>query len=191
MIAYEALTDSGIAWLGENKYSVTLQLSDINYSLAPSQVQEELIEKYAQFINSHLAGTHVQISIINRVLDKDEIVRGVQLGLRGDGFDSFRKDYNSLIAKRLSSGRNNTRTDKFLTLTVESAQFEEAKARLFLWLLRLGLCCGKLAGVRHKFLMGRLALMCFLIFCVLVLGRGLILKTCLARKCLLKILLLR
>lgn len=130
LIGYEALAESGICFLGGEKYSISLRLSDVNYSLATPSVQENLIEKYAQFINSHLADTHVQISVINQVADKIEIGRKACLPLRGDGFDKYRHDYNSLIDYRLISGRNNTITDKVLTLSVSAPSFEEAKVML-------------------------------------------------------------
>ncbi|MGJ9707567.1 VirB4-like conjugal transfer ATPase, CD1110 family [Actinotignum sp. GS-2025b] len=129
-IPFEALTQSGLAWLGGNIYSVTLELSDVNYSLAPSEVQEGVIEKYARFLNSHLAGTHVQIQLINQVLDKEVLARGVALAMRGDGVDDWRSEYNSLIASRLATGRNNCVSRKYVTLTIEAEGVEEAKTTL-------------------------------------------------------------
>ncbi|TBW20669.1 transfer complex protein, partial [Arcanobacterium bovis] len=84
-IHYEALAESGLCHLGGKQYSVTLQLSDIDYVLAPEDTQEGLIEKYARFLNSHLAGQHVQILIVNKVVDPDRLARDVKLAPRGDG----------------------------------------------------------------------------------------------------------
>ena len=129
-IPYEALTQTGLAWLGGNQYSVTLELSDVNYSLAPSEVQEGVIEKYARFLNSHLSGTHVQIQLINQVLDKETLARGVALAMRGDGLDGWRSEYNTLISSRLATGRNNCVSRKYVTLTIEAEGVEEAKTTL-------------------------------------------------------------
>lgn len=109
---------------------MTLKLSDIDYQLSPGEVQEGIIEKYATFLNGHLAGQHVQVTIMNRVLDKHQLVSDIALSPRGDGHDDIRSEYNSLIASRLSTGRNNTITDKFLTISVEAESFEEAKILL-------------------------------------------------------------
>ncbi|QRV02069.1 ATP-binding protein [Arcanobacterium phocisimile] len=127
LIHYEAITESGIAYLGGNKYSITLQLSDIDYQLAPNEVQEGLVEKYARFLNGHLAGHHVQVSIVNRVLDKAQLMESIELSSQDDGFDSQRDEYNQLISRRLESGRNNTVTEKYVTLQIEAESFEEAK----------------------------------------------------------------
>ena len=37
-----------------------------------------------------MAGQHVQITLLNRVLDKRQLMRDVQLGYRGDKFDATR-----------------------------------------------------------------------------------------------------
>lgn len=126
-IHYEAINEAGIAWLGGKRYSATLALSDIDYQLAPSEVQEGLIEKYAQFINGHLAGQHVQVTILNRVLDKARLLADVELAEQGDGFDSARREYNALIASRLETGRNNCVTEKLVTVTVEAEDYAEAQ----------------------------------------------------------------
>lgn len=129
-IAYEALLESGICWLGGNKYSVTLALGDIDYSLAPEERQSEIIERYSRFINGHTTDHHVQIQVINEAINKEELARCVQFPLKGDGRDSLRREYNDLIAARLSTGRNNTRSSTYVTITVEAKTLEEAKTSL-------------------------------------------------------------
>lgn len=124
------MAESGLCWLGGNKYSVTLGLSDIDYQLTTAQIQEGIIEKYAHFLNSHLSGQHVQVTILNRVLNKQRLARDVELSLRGDGYDSQRREYNSLISQRLETGRNNVVTEKYVTLAVEAPSVEEAKTIL-------------------------------------------------------------
>lgn len=124
------MRESGLCHLGGKKYSITLRLSDIDYQLAPASVQENLVEKYAQFLNGHLAGQHVHVSIINRVLNKAELMSDIELAPRGDSFDVQRRDYNTLISRRLETGRNNTVTDKYVTLTIEAESAEEARVTL-------------------------------------------------------------
>lgn len=129
-IAYEAMTETGLCYLGGKKYSISLRLSDIDYQLAPSSLQESIVEKYAKFLNGHLAGQHVQITVLNRVLDKKQLSEDAALRPRQDGHDEARSEYNSLITSRLETGRNNTLTEKVLTVTVEAESVEEAKSML-------------------------------------------------------------
>ncbi|MFC5369470.1 VirB4-like conjugal transfer ATPase, CD1110 family, partial [Arcanobacterium bovis] len=56
--------------------------------------------------------------------------RDVKLAPRGDGYDPQRREYNDLVTKRLETGRNNTVTDKYVTLTVEAESVEDAKIQL-------------------------------------------------------------
>lgn len=126
VIQYEALTDTGICVLGDGHYSVTLKLSDIDYQLATEDDQQALVESYAQFINSFDAGQSVQLTILNRRFDKETLEKSVEFSPRGDGLDEYRWEYNDIISARLTAGRNNTVTDKFVTVTVEAESFEHA-----------------------------------------------------------------
>lgn len=49
---------------------------------------------------------------------------------RGDGYDHYRREINNLIAARLSTGRNNTVTEKVLTISVQAQDFEDARTQL-------------------------------------------------------------
>ena len=125
-LQYEAMTDTGICVLGDGHYSVTLKLEDIDYQLAPEDDQQGIIEQYAQFINSFDAGQSVQLTVVNRHLDRETLSKAVSLSPRGDGRDEYRWEYNDLINARLAAGRNNTITDKYVTITVEADDFEHA-----------------------------------------------------------------
>ena len=117
-------------WLGGDAYSVTLELSDINFSLAPEDERSGLVESYAKFLNSHTSDIHVQVSILNRVLADDELRAMVEIGLRGDGLDGFRKEFNKLIRSKISRGRNNVVSERYVTLTTHADSFEDARIAL-------------------------------------------------------------
>ena len=51
-IHYEGISESGLGWLGGNRYSITLKLGDIAYQIASDDVQTGLLEKYATWLNS-------------------------------------------------------------------------------------------------------------------------------------------
>ncbi|WP_257493819.1 VirB4-like conjugal transfer ATPase, CD1110 family [Actinomyces wuliandei] len=129
-LQYQAMTDTGICVLGGGRYSVTLKLADIDYQLATEAEQHMLVESYAQFINTFDAGQGVQLTVINRRLDKNTLEKSVSFAPKGDDADDLRWEYNDLISARLSGGRNNTVTEKFLTITVEAEDFEHATTAL-------------------------------------------------------------
>ena len=53
----------------------------------------------------------------------------VLLPYRQDGFDRFRKIYNDIIEDKIREGRQGIEQERYLTLTVERKNFEEAKAQ--------------------------------------------------------------
>lgn len=130
VLQYQALTDTGICVLGDDHYSVTLKLADIDYQLAPEDEQQSLVEQYAQFVNSFDGGQSVQLTVINRRLDKDTLSQAVSFSPKSDNWDNYRWEYNDLINARLASGRNNTVTDKYLTITIQAEDFERATTSL-------------------------------------------------------------
>lgn len=130
VIQYEAMVENGVCSLGGNQYSVTLKLADIDYQLAPEEEQASLVESYAQFVNSFDAGQSIQLTVMNRQLNKAELAQSVEFAPRGDGLDAYRWEYNDLINARLASGRNNTVTEKYVTITVEADDFEHATNKL-------------------------------------------------------------
>lgn len=129
MIQYEALSEAGIATLGEGRYSISLRLSDIDYQVAPEDVQSKVVENYARLLNSTQAAD-LQVSVVNRFVDGDELAASVELPPRGDGLDEYRHSFNGIVDRKLAEGRNNTVTDKYLTVTVEAEDYEAARNTL-------------------------------------------------------------
>ncbi len=130
ILQYDALTEAGICDLGEGRYSLTLALSDIDYQVAPELVQQYVVENYARLLNSFDADQCVQVSVVNRFVDKDAIAADVELATCGDGLDAYRLSLNGVIEDKLSRGRNNTVTDKFLTVTITADSYEAAQQML-------------------------------------------------------------
>lgn len=129
VIQYEALTEAGIADLGGGRYSISLRLSDIDYQVAPEDVQARVVENYARLLNSTPA-VDIQVSVVNRFVDGAELASSVELPPRGDGLDEFRYSLNGIIDRKLAEGRNNTVTDKYMTVTVEAEDYEAARSTL-------------------------------------------------------------
>lgn len=53
----------------------------------------------------------------------------VLLQYQQDGFDHFRKIYNDIIEDKIQEGRQGIEQERFLTITIERKNFEEAKAQ--------------------------------------------------------------
>lgn len=130
VLGYKTMLPSGIAWLGEDEWSMTLRISDINYVSAAEEKQESIIDRWARFLNSYGAGTRIQETIINRVLDDADVRQLVHKPLTGDEFDYYRDDYNRIVRGKLAAASGNTVTEKYLTITVQEPDREKAETTL-------------------------------------------------------------
>lgn len=130
IIPYESMFESGIAYLGNELWSITLHLSDVNYQISPDDIQMQILDGWAKWINGFSQTASVQINVATRVLDSEEITKQITVPFKNDGFDALREAQNNVQKYKLSSLASNTRTDKYVTLTIEEQDEERAKLTL-------------------------------------------------------------
>ncbi len=130
LAGYKRMLPTGVAWLGEDEWSLTLRISDINYVAADPHRQESIVDLWGRFLNGFGAGTRLQVNVINRVLDEADVRTMVQKALTGDGLDTWREDFNAIVAQTLTQRSANTITEKYLTITVREPDKERAEATL-------------------------------------------------------------
>lgn len=134
VLGYKRMLPSGVAWLGDDEWSLTLRTSDINYLAAAGPHQEAIVDQWAKYINSFGSGTRLEVTVINRVLEDAEVVDLLHKRSRGDHLDEWRADFNAIVRQRLATISGNSVTEKYLTITVQEDDREKAEASL----LRLG-----------------------------------------------------
>jgi hypothetical protein len=129
---YEALLESGVAVIGGGKYSMTLRLDDINYQMATEDDQRDLLEKYARFFNGFAAGEQLQVTIINRRVERDVLLAKVLFPepRHGDQVTFARTDHNSIVRGKIGGAQYSIVAEKYLTLTITATSLEHAKATL-------------------------------------------------------------
>lgn len=110
-----------------NVYSKTYQFADINYQIARQDDQEDIFIRYGEILNCLDISVEFQISIQNKHINKNDFNEKILIKKQGDRFDEYREEYNNMIEEKLEEGRNDLRSDKYLTLTTEAQSFEEAK----------------------------------------------------------------
>lgn len=110
-----------------NKYSKSYRFTDINYTTANEEEQESIFERYCKFLNS--LDCQFKITVNNKNKDMADLREVVLLSYKQDGFDRFRKIYNDIIEDKIREGRQGIEQERYLTLTVERKNFEEAKAQ--------------------------------------------------------------
>lgn len=129
VLGYQAMLPSGMAWLGADEWSLTLRIHDINYGDADPQLQEGIVERWGQMLNTFGAGSRLQVSVLNRVVADDEVAAMVGKPLVKDDLDPWRETYNQLTAGRLAS-RRNTLQSKYLTLVIQEPDQAKAETTL-------------------------------------------------------------
>ena len=89
---------------------------------------------WAKYLNSYGAGTRIQETVLNRVLDDRDVAQMLQKRYQNDGLDRWREDFNGIVRDTLNKNSGNTVTEKFITITVQEEDQEKAEATL----LRMG-----------------------------------------------------
>lgn len=122
-----AVAENGIFEVAKNRYSKSYRFQDINYTTTNEDEQIDIFERYCKFLNS--LDCNFKITINNKNKNMIDLRRLVLLQYKKDGFDHFRKIYNDIIEDKIREGRQGIEQERYLTVTIERKNFEEAKAQ--------------------------------------------------------------
>ena len=122
-----AIAENGIFEVSKNHYSKSYRFQDINYTTATEDEQVDIFERYCKFLNS--LDCNYKITINNKNKDMMELRTKVLLPISNDGYDDYRKTYNEIIEEKIIEGRQGIEQERYLTITIERKNFEEAKAQ--------------------------------------------------------------
>lgn len=128
-----SVAENGIFEIGKgrngslNRFSKCYRFMDINYTTTNEEEQISIFERYCKFLNS--LDCDFKITVNNRNKDMMDLREVVLLSYQHDEFDRFRKIYNDIIENKIREGRQGIEQERYLTLTIERKNFEEAKAQ--------------------------------------------------------------
>ena len=122
-----AVAENGIFEVAKNRYSKSYRFQDINYTTTKEEEQIDVFERYCKFLNS--LDCNFKLTINNKNKNMVDLRKLVLLQYKKDGFDHFRKTYNDIIEDKIKEGRQGIEQERYLTLTIERKNFEEAKAQ--------------------------------------------------------------
>ncbi len=129
-IGFDSMLRNGCAYLGGDLWSASVVFTDVNYQLAPEVYQMEVIDRWARLINMFGANERMQVGAYTRTRAMDAILADVLMGVRGDGLDVYREDYDRIVASRLESASRDAEVVKVLTVTIRETDRGRAVARL-------------------------------------------------------------
>ena len=121
------ISEGGIFEVAPGKYSKSYKFSDVNYTTRSEDEQESFFQKYCKCLNS--LDCVFKITVNNKNKDMEALKRDVMLSYENDGFDKMRKSYNNIIEEKIMEGRQGIEQERYITITIERKNFEEAKAQ--------------------------------------------------------------
>lgn len=116
------MLDKGIAYLGDDRWSATMGLSDINYEMAAQERQAQIIDQWARFINTFDGSTRLQVTCMTRTLDAGDVIGRIGMPMDGGPQDRLRADCNRIAMGKIGERSRNAVTDKYLTLTISEPE---------------------------------------------------------------------
>lgn len=121
------VAENGIFEVSKNHYSKCYRFMDINYTTTNEEEQIDIFERYCKFLNS--LDCNFKITVNNKNKDMNEMRNEILLPYQQDAYDKYRKVYNDIIEEKIREGRQGIEQERFLTITIERKNFEEAKAQ--------------------------------------------------------------
>ncbi|PLS30110.1 DUF87 domain-containing protein [Bifidobacterium margollesii] len=126
LMPWDSMLPSGAAMLAGERWSLSLEVADVNYLIATEEHQIEILDKWAKVLNMFDADTDVQITVVNRTVGIDEVARSLRMGRMGDRLDPLRDEFDRTVEATLSRSSSNTVTRKVLTISVRERDPEQA-----------------------------------------------------------------
>ena len=121
------VAENGIFEVARNRFSKCYRFQDINYTTTNETEQIDIFERYCKFLNS--LDVNFKITINNKNKDMEQVRDYVFLQKQNDGYNDFRKIYNDIMEQKIHEGRQGIEQERYLTITIERKNFEEAKAQ--------------------------------------------------------------
>lgn len=128
IIEIEKISANGIFKVGENLYSETFLMEDLNYVTKSYREQLVFFGEWCKVLNSF--GAFVKITVFNKNRNMESLRKEILYRRRGDAFDGARSAYNDIIENKIINGKQGIHQVKYLTVTVNRSDYEDAKSFL-------------------------------------------------------------
>ncbi|MBE6869916.1 MAG: conjugal transfer protein [Ruminococcus albus] len=128
-LPYKRVCDDYIFKVDDNRYSKTYKFEDINYQIAKQDEQESIFLGYCSVLNSFDTNAEIQITVHNNRVNRADFERMVLIKHKGDGYDSYRYEYNDMLVEKMEQGQNGIIRNKYITVTLQAADLENARSK--------------------------------------------------------------
>ena len=126
-IEIRKVAENGIFEVARNRFSKCYRFQDINYTTASDAEQMSIFERYCKLLNS--LDVNFKITVNNRNKDMDKVKEQVFIKEREDDLHAIGAVYNEIVERKIQEGRQGIEQERYLTITIERKNFEEAKVQ--------------------------------------------------------------
>ena len=121
--------NSGIFEVEKNKYTATIEISDINYALIKEDERKTIFCTVGEILNYLNAGDECQLNLINSNIEVSSLEKRLSLELKDDGFDKYRKELNGYLLDTCTQG-SHVKKNIYLTFKISAKHIQEARNKL-------------------------------------------------------------
>ena len=129
-IPYTHIFPDGMIETMPGCYTRAYRLEDISFKIAPDEEQVRIFREWGKLLNSFSTDTNFQIVIQNHAADRRAMLKDIRFETRPDGLDKYRQEMNKILFDKLTTGRSSLKQDKYIVVSVEEDDLEQAKTRL-------------------------------------------------------------
>lgn len=128
-IPYEAVYQNGIIEIEPGIYSKSYKIEDVNFQIASDDEQENIFNRYIDFLNSFDSDVKLQLCIFNRNMNITEVEDKVLIKMQNDELNEYRDEYNEMLIEKMKEGNNNLTREKYIVATIMADDIELAMAK--------------------------------------------------------------
>ncbi len=128
-IPYREMYRDGLCRVNDRLFTKTIEFGDINYHLAQNEDKTQIFENYCDFLNYFDSSIGVQLSAVNQFGNADELLRSIDIPLKGDGCDPLCIELADFIRSQQAKGNNGLVKTKYVTFGIEADNLKAARLR--------------------------------------------------------------
>ncbi|MCI7097865.1 MAG: DUF87 domain-containing protein [Lachnospiraceae bacterium] len=125
-IPYLQVYANGIIEVEAGVFSKSYRIPEMNFINASDKVQKRIVLAYSRFLSSFDESVTVQMTLFNRTIDIEEFQERVFFKMKPDGLNDYREELNNVILEKMTKAKNNLRTEKIMTVTLEANEIAQA-----------------------------------------------------------------
>lgn len=123
-IPYLAAYPCGVLQVAPHRFSRAYALSDVNFTTADEEKQEELFDAFCLLLNT-LSEADLQICCMNTAIDIEQFKAKHFLPFKSDGLNVYRNEINEIMIRNLDDGKSIVNT-KYIVLTITAENIDMA-----------------------------------------------------------------